>query len=105
MRRDEIQQIENRNEEIKGEVSIDVAEQFRRLPLARARLGIARLRRQMTTESLRVAQKRYEEQFSLLRTVLDAQSALEAASADYQRSLAELWTARADYERALGEDQ
>jgi outer membrane protein len=105
VRRDEIQQIENRAEEIKGEVTIDVAEQFRRLPLARARLGIARLRRQMVAESLRVSQKRYEEQFSLLRTVLDAQSALEAANAEYQRSLAELWTARADYERALGADQ
>jgi len=105
VRRDEIQEAENRAEEIKGEVSIDVAQQFRRLPLARARLGIARLRRQMAAESLRVAQKRYEEQFSLLRTVLDAQSAVEAANAEYQRSLAELWTARADYERALGEDQ
>jgi outer membrane protein TolC len=105
VRRDEIQQIENQAEEVKGEVSIDVAEQLRRLPLARARLGIARLRRQMAAESLRVAQRRYQEQFSLLRTVLDAQTALEAANAEYQRSLAELWTARADYERALGEDQ
>jgi outer membrane protein TolC len=59
----------------------------------------------MAAESLRVAQRRYQEQFSLLRTVLDAQTALEAANAEYQRSLAELWTARADYERALGEDQ
>jgi outer membrane protein TolC len=59
----------------------------------------------MATESLRVAQKRYEQQYSLLRTVLDAQSSLETANADYQRCLAELWTARADYERALGEDQ
>ncbi len=105
VRRDEIQQIENQAEEIKGEVSIDVAEQLRRLPLARARLGIARLRRKMAAESLRVAQKRYEEQFSLLRAVLDSQSALDGANAEYQRSLTELWTARADYERALGEDQ
>lgn len=105
VRRDEVQQVENRAEEIKGEVSIDVAEQFRRLPLARARLGIARLRRQMAAESLRVAQKRYEEQFSLLRTVLDSQSALEGANAEYQHSLSELWAARADYERALGDDQ
>jgi outer membrane protein TolC len=102
--RDELQEAINRQEDAKGLVEIDVAEQYRRLRLAAARLHVASLGRQMAAESLRVAQKQYEVQFSLLKTVLQAQAALASADADYQRTLSELWSARAEYARALGEE-
>ena len=105
VRRDELQEALNKEEDVKGQVEIDVAEQFRRLQLSAARLHVASLSRQMAAESLRVAQKQYEVQFSLLRAVLQAQAALAQANADYHRTLSELWTARADYERALGEER
>ncbi len=101
----ELQQAINNAEEAKDQVSIDVADQFRRLQLAAARLHVSSLSLQMATESLREAQKQYEVQFSLLKTVLQAQAALESTNADYQKTLGELWTARAEYERALGDDQ
>jgi outer membrane protein len=103
--RDEIQEAVNAEQDAKSQVEIDVADQYRRLQLAAARLHVASLGLQMATESLRVAQKQYDVQFSLLKTVLQAQTGLEGASADYQRSLSELWSARAEYERSLGHDQ
>jgi outer membrane protein TolC len=103
--RDELQQAINQQEDAKSLVEIDVAEQYRRLQLAAAHLHVASLSRQMATESLRVARKQYEAEFALLKTVLQAQSALENSNADYQHSLTELWTARAEYERALGQNQ
>jgi outer membrane protein TolC len=101
----EVQQAINNAEEAKDQVSIDVADQFRRLQLAAARLHVSSLSLQVANESLREAQRQYEVQFSLLRTVLQAQTTLEGSNADYQKTLGELWTARAEYERALGDDQ
>lgn len=104
-KRDGIQQAMNLEKEVAGQVKVDVAEQFRRLELSAAKLRVASLSRQMATESLRIAQKQYEAQYSLLKTVLEAQVNLENAGADYRRIVTELWTARAEYDRALGEDQ
>lgn len=104
-RRDEIQEAVNKEEDAKEQVAVDVGEQFRKMQLAAARLRVATLSRQLATEALRVAQKQYEVQFSLVKTVLQAQAALENANADYRRSLGDQLTARAEYERALGGDQ
>ncbi|MEO8028886.1 MAG: TolC family protein [Bryobacteraceae bacterium] len=103
--RAKVQQAMNNERDAKSRVEIDVADQYRRLQLAAARLHVASLGLQMATESLRLAKKQYEVQFTLLKTVLQSQTALENANADYQRSLGGLWTARAEYERALGQDQ
>ncbi len=105
LRREELQEAVNRNEDAKSQVAIDVAEQFRKLKLASAKLHVASLTRQMAAESLRVNQKQYEVRFSLLKSVLQAQAALEGANAEYQKSLGELWTARAEYDRAVGDEQ
>lgn len=105
LRREELQEAVNRNEDAKSQVAIDVAEQFRKLKLASAKLHVASLMRQMAAESLRVNQKQYEVQFSLLKSVLQAQAALESANAEYQKILGELWTARAEYDRAMGDEQ
>jgi outer membrane protein TolC len=105
LRREELEEVVNKQEEVKTQVEIDVSEQLRHLQLTTARLHVASLNHQVANESLRVAQKQYELQFSLLKAVLQAQTALEASSADYARSLSEVWKARAEYERALGDDQ
>jgi outer membrane protein TolC len=105
VRREELEEAINKEEDVKAQVEIDVAERFRQLQLDAARVHVASIGRQMAAESLRVAQKQYELQFSLLKTVLQAQASLESGDADYRRTLSELWTARAEYERALGEDQ
>ena len=105
VRQAELQQAINNEQEARDQVAIDVADQFRRLQLAAARLHVSSLSLQMAAESLRVAQKQYEVQASLLKSVLQAQAALEGTNAEYQRTLGELWAARAEYERALGEEQ
>jgi outer membrane protein TolC len=104
VRRDELQKAVNDAADAKGQIESEVSELLRRVQLAGARLHVASLSRQVATESLRVAQKQYEEQYSLLKAVLQAQAALASANADYQRTLGELWTARAEYERATGEE-
>jgi outer membrane protein TolC len=104
-RRDEIQEAVNKEQDAREQIAIDVNDQFRKLQLTAARLRVATLSRQLATEALRVAQKQYEVQFSLVKTVLQAQAALQNANADYQRTMGDQLTARAEYERALGEDQ
>jgi len=104
-KRYELEAAVNREQEAKGAVAIDLAEQFRRVQLSAARLRVANLSRQMAVEALRIAQKQYEAQYSLVKTVLQAQASLERTAADYQRTLGELWTARAEYQRAMGQDQ
>jgi outer membrane protein TolC len=104
-RRDDIQEAMNLEKEASSEVQVDVAEQFRRLELAAAKLRVASLSRQMAAESLRIAQKQYAVEYSLLKTVLEAQTNLENADANYQRIVSDLWAARAEYDRALGQDQ
>jgi outer membrane protein TolC len=91
--------------EVKSQIEIEVADLSRRVELASARLHVAALRRQMATESLRVATRQYEAQYSLVKTVLQAQSFTDNVNADYERTLSELWTAVAEYERARGDER
>jgi outer membrane protein TolC len=101
----EAERAANAEQDVKSQVAMDAVEQWRRLKLASARLNVADLSRKLAAESLRVAQKQYSVEFALLKTVLEAQSKLEAANADYQKASGELWSARADYERAEGLDR
>ncbi len=104
-KRHEIEQAGILEKEMEDQVRVEVTEHLRRLRLAQTKLRVADLGRQMATESLRISQQRYEAQYSLLRTVLDAQAALETANADYRRTLNELSLERAEYARAMGEDR
>jgi outer membrane protein TolC len=52
---------------------------------------------------LRVQQARYSEQASLLKDVLQVQSAVADANHSYRQALLGYWTAREDFEKALGE--
>jgi outer membrane protein TolC len=104
-KRYEIEQAEMLEKEAEDQVRVEVTEHLRRLRLAQTKLRVADLGRQMAEESLRISQRRYEAEYSLLKTVLDAQATREAANADYRRTLNELSLERAEYARAMGEDR
>ena len=104
-RRDEIDEAMNLEQETEQQVRVEVAEQFRRVGLSAAKLRVASLTRQMAAESLRISQTQYAAQYSLLKTVLEAQASLENADADYRRTVTDLWTARAELDRAMGVDR
>ena len=49
--------------------------------------------------------ERYKAQTSLLRDVLEAQTAVEQANDQYQQALLSFGLARAEFEKAMGENQ
>jgi outer membrane protein TolC len=47
---------------------------------------------------------RHRQEAALLKDVLDAQAAMSAAHARYDRALLTFWTAKADFQKAIGEE-
>ena len=46
----------------------------------------------------------YGQKTALLRDVLQQQSAVEGANADYNEAMASFWTAKANFQKAIGEE-
>jgi outer membrane protein TolC len=53
-------------------------------------------------ERLREMTNRYTEKTALLSELLQQQSSLSEAEAQYQQALQDFWTARAEFEKAIG---
>ena len=75
---------------------------WRKLREAGEYLDVCRLRQRSARESVREMSVRYEQKTSLLRDVLDAQSARAGADDRLERALTQFWSARADFDRATG---
>jgi outer membrane protein len=86
-------------------VELDVRSKSRALAEARAALDVAQLAREAATERLRVATDRYRVEATLLKDVLEAQTALAQATQGYQQALGTFWTTRADLDQAVGDQQ
>jgi outer membrane protein TolC len=100
-----IQQARNTSADTENQILIEVNEKFRALRQSRSQLTVMLLAQETAVENLRVMRQRFEQQASLAKDVLQAESALEQANSDYHQALAAFGKARADFEKATGEDQ
>ncbi len=90
--------------ETEAQVLVDVNTQFRKVQESAASLHVTELALEAAKEKLRVAGNSYSVQAVRLDQVLEAQTGVSSAAAQYQRDLSSYWEARADLEKATGED-
>lgn len=86
-------------------VELDVRSKARAVSEAHAAVGVAQLGREAAAERLRVATDRYTVETTLLKDLLEAQTAMAHATQLYQQALGTFWTARADFDQAVGDQQ
>ncbi len=91
-------------DDTKAQVLINVDNQFRSLHEARVAVGVATAKKEASTEKLREVTQKYGQKTALLRDVLQQQSAVEGANADYNEAMASFWTAKANFQKAIGEE-
>ena len=89
-------------DQTKSNVLINVDKQFRALQEARMAVDVASAQQESSREKLREVTQKYEQKTALLRDVLQQQSAVEKANADYNEAIASFWTAKANFQKALG---
>jgi outer membrane protein len=90
--------------ETEAQAQVDVHNRYRTLQQAYALLPSKRLAKETVQEKLRITKNRYTQKSALLKDVLQAQSDLADADAQYSQALSGLWGAKADFEKALGKD-
>jgi outer membrane protein TolC len=100
-----IEQSKNELHDAETSVQIEVEDKFRKLQRTRQLLRVAQLSQQASTENVRLITERYQLQASLLKDVLQAQTALEQANDQYQQAMLSLWMAKAEFEKAIGDDK
>lgn len=98
-------QARNNGADTESKVLIEVNDAFRKLRESRGQLRVARLAQATAEENLRVVQEKFQQQSSLMKDVLQAQTSLAQTTMEYRQALVGYWTAKADFERAMGEDQ
>jgi outer membrane protein len=91
--------------ETRNMVLIDVGAKFRKLQETNQLLRIAALAHETAAENLRIVTNKYNVRVSLLKDVLQSQTALEDVNYQYMQALLSFWTAKADFESALGSDR
>jgi outer membrane protein TolC len=83
-------------------VLLDVEDRFRKLDEARMLLDAQSDAREAEQAKLREVTDRYTQKSALLPDLLQQQSLLSQADAQYKQALAGYWTARAEFEKAIG---
>lgn len=104
-KRDTVAQDKNTVASAERKVIIDVDDKYRQMQQSRLKLRAAKLSQKAAVESLRVGKNQYAVKAALLNVVLQGETTLAKANADYQQGLAAYWSAKAEFEHALGEDQ
>jgi outer membrane protein TolC len=104
-KRDTVTQDKNTEAATERKVIMDVDDKCRQLQQSWSKLRATKLAQKAALENLRVDKNQYEVRAALLKVVLQAETTLAQANSEYQRSLADYWSARADFEHAIGEDQ
>ncbi len=90
--------------ETEAQVVVEVNTQFRNVQETFAALRVTQLALEAAKEKLRVAGNAYRVQAVRLDQLLETQTAVSSATAQYQRALSSYWEARADLDKAIGED-
>jgi outer membrane protein TolC len=85
------------------QILLDVNASYRKLTETRALLAVDSAAQELEREKLRVVMNRYKEKAALLTDVLQEQSALAQADAQYRQDLENFSSAKASFDRALGE--
>jgi outer membrane protein TolC len=83
-------------------VLLDVEDKFRKLDEARMLLDAQSDAREAEQVRLREVSDRYTQKSALLPDLLQQQSLVSQADAQYKQALAGFWTARAEFEKAIG---
>jgi outer membrane protein len=103
-KRQALMQARNGALETEAQAQVDVRNRYRTLLQAQALLPAKRLAKETVQEKLRIAKNRYAQKAALLKDVLQAQSDLVDADAQYSQALSGYWSAKADFDKAIGED-
>jgi outer membrane protein TolC len=83
-------------------VLLDVEDKFRKLREARMLLEAQTDTREAAQAKLREVTNSYAQQSALLPDLLQQQSAVSQADAQFQQAVAGFWTAHAEFEKAIG---
>jgi len=100
----EVEQSKLSLDDTRNQLLINVDNQFRALNEARVAVAVATAKREASQEKLREVTEKYQQKTVLLRDVLQQQSAVEKANADYNEAMASFWTAKANFQKAIGEE-
>lgn len=103
-KRQALMQARNGALEAEAQAQVDVRNRHRTLLQAKVLLPAKRLAKETAQERLRIAKNRYVQKAALLKDVLQAQSDLVDADAQYSQALSGYWSAKADFDKATGED-
>lgn len=100
----EVKEANNNLLEAQSQILMDVNNKFRNLDASREFLRVSKLSQDAARENVRILMDQYNQQEALLDDVLEAQSTLSQANAQYQQALSSFWTAQAAFEKSLGSD-
>jgi len=90
-------------EEADALIELDVRVKYRKVLETQQGLILRTAARATAAERLRVATERYRVEASLLKDVLEAQTAVAQTTQEYQQALGDFWTARAEFDEAVGD--
>jgi outer membrane protein len=91
-------------QDVEQRILLDVEDKFRKLGEARMLLDAQTDERQAEQARLREVRNRYNQQAALLTDLVQQQSAVSQAEAQYQQALSGFWSARAEFNKAIGVD-
>jgi outer membrane protein len=89
-------------DDTRAQILINLDTTYRSLHEARVAVTVAQTHQEATREKLREVTSKFEQKTALLRDVLQQQSSVESATAEYNEAMASFWTAKANFEKAIG---
>ena len=96
------QQAQDALTDVRDQVALDVKDAYLSMKVAEKRIGVTGKSIEQADENLRIYQERYRVQVATSKDVLDAQTLLVRARADYYDALSEYQIALARLERSMG---
>jgi outer membrane protein TolC len=100
--KDSVRQTTLTEQDAEQQVMVDVKANFRKLAEARVLLDASTLAQEAEREKMRVVTNQYSQKAALLSDVLQQDATVVQADADYQKSLAAFWSAKANFDYTLG---
>jgi outer membrane protein len=95
-----IKQAKNTLEMTQSQVLIEVESRYRKLEETRRMLQVVEMQQAAARERVRIAKDRYDGEATLLKDLLEAQSALAESDYQHQQTLSSYLSAKADFDRA-----
>ena len=99
-----VEQNQQKLEETRSRIVIEVGIKFRKLEDTKLQLEAAKVGQEAAQEKVRVTTAKFTEYAALLRDVLEQQARLASVNHQYQEALLSFWNAKADFAKSLGEE-